>query len=75
MKKAGRPSSAPKRLRDGYYMLIATKNAGRPVRIMRESLVEVEQAKQKYDNHNFEYIGQVKNNVWLDGKNKGKPTN
>ena len=74
MRKAGRPSSAPKKLKDGYYMLIIMKNTRSPVRIMRETIEELEQAKQKYHNHEFKYLGQVKDNIWLDGENKGKPT-
>ena len=31
-------------------------------------------AKIKFKNQNFQYIGQVENNFWIDGVNKGKST-
>ena len=74
MRKAGRPSNSLKKLKDGYYMLVTVQNTRNPVRIMRETLEQVEQAKNQYNNHDFQYIGQVKDNFWIDGKNKGKST-
>ena len=74
MIKRGRPSNTPKRLKDGYYMLITLKNTVKPVRIMRETLEQIQQAKEQYKNHNFKYLGQVKDHFWIDGENKGKPT-
>tara|TARA_B110000438_G_scaffold202345_1_gene193931 strand:+ start:237 stop:464 length:228 start_codon:yes stop_codon:yes gene_type:complete len=74
MKKTGRPSKAPKRLKDGYYMSITLKNTTKPIRIMRETLEELKHAKVKFKNHNLQYIGQVENHFWIDGVNKGKQT-
>jgi len=74
MKKAGRPSLSPKKLKDGYYILITTKNSKNPIRIMRETLKQLEQAKIQYKYHHFEYLGQVKGGFWVDGKNQGKAT-
>ena len=75
MKKAGRPSKVPKRLKDGYYILITLMNSRKPIRIMRENRKQMEQAQEKYKNHNFKYLGQVKDHFWIDGENKGLPTN
>ena len=72
--KKGRPSQAPKKLKNGYYMSITLKNTKKPIRIMRETLEEIQPAKVKFKNQNFQYIGQVENNFWIDGINKGKPT-
>ena len=72
--KKGRPSQAPKKLKDGYYMSITLKNTKKPIRIMRETIEEVEHAKMKFTNLNFQYIGQVVKNFWVDGVNKGKST-
>ena len=72
--KKGRPSRAPKKLKDGYYMSITLKNTTKPIRIMRETLEEVEHAKEKFKNQNLKYIGQVINHVWQDGDNKGAQT-
>ena len=74
MMKKGRPSRAPKKLKDGYYMSITLKNTKKPIRIMRETIEEIKHAKIKFKNQNFQYIGQVENHVWIDGVNKGKQT-
>ena len=75
MRKGGRPSNTPKRLKDGYYMSIVLSNTSKPIRIMRETFQQMEQAKEQYKNRGFKYLGQVKNHFWVDGENKGKPTN
>jgi len=75
MKKAGRPSKTPKRLKDGYYMSINLSNTGKSIRIMRETRQQMEQAKDQYKDRNFKYIGQVKDHFWIDGENKGRTTN
>ena len=74
MKKTGRPSRAPKKLKDGYYMSITLKNTKKPIRIMRENIEEMNHAKEKFKNSNFQYIGQVENHLWIDGIHKGKKT-
>ena len=74
MMKKGRPSKAPKKLKDGYYMSITLKNTKKPIRIMRETIEEMKHAKEKFKNSNVEYLGQVENNVWIDGARKGKQT-
>ena len=74
MKKGGRPSKVPKRLKDGYYMLITLKNSSKPIRIMRETRQQMEQAKNQYQDRHFQYIGQVKDHFWIDGENKGRKT-
>ena len=72
--KKGRPSQAPKKLKDGYYMSITLKNTKKPIRIMRETIDEVKHAKEKFKNSDFQYIGQVEKDFWIDGVNKGKRT-
>ena len=74
MMKKGRPSRAPKKLKDGYYMSITLKNIKKPIRIMRETIDEMKHAEEKFKNSNFQYIGQVENHIWIDGVNKGKQT-
>jgi len=75
MKKSGRPSKTPKRLKDGYYMSINLSNTSKPIRIMRETHQQMQQAKEQYKDRNFKYIGQVKDHFWIDGENKGRTTN
>ena len=74
MTKAGRPSNAPKKLKDGFYMSIGNKNTSKQVRIMRESREQMELVRIQYKLRNFKYLGQVKDNYWIDGENKGKST-
>ena len=74
MKKGGRPSNTPKRLKDGYYMLITLSDRGKPIRIMRETRQQMKQAQDQYKDRNFKYLGQVKDHFWIDGENKGRPT-
>ena len=74
MKKTGRPSRAPKKLKDGYYMSITLKNTKKPIRIMRETIEEMNHAKEKFKNSDCQYIGQVENHLWIDGIHKGKKT-
>ena len=74
MRKAGRPSNTPKRLKDGYYMSITLGDTGKPIRIMRETRQQMEQAKDQYKDRNFKYIGQVIDHFWIDGENKGRKT-
>ncbi len=45
--KKGRPSRAPKKLKDGYYMSITLKNKVKPIRIMRETIEELNYAKRE----------------------------
>ena len=72
MKKAGRPSRKPNKLKNGFYMSISTSNTSRPIRIMRKSFDQVKLVEQQYKDRDFKYIGQVKDNVWIDGDNSGK---
>ena len=72
MNKAGRPSRKPKKLKNGFYMSISISNTSRSLRIMRDSFDQVKLVKQKYKDRDSKYIGQVKDNVWIDGDNKGK---
>jgi len=55
-------------------MSITLKNTKKPIRIMRETIEEMKHAKEKFKNSNVEYLGQVENNVWIDGARKGKQT-
>ena len=56
-------------------MHVTIKNSNSPIRIMRETKAGLEEAREQFKNNKFKYLGQVKNNVWLDGENKGKKTN
>ena len=75
MKKVGRPSTVPKKLKDGFYISVSLSHSNKRVRIMRDSRRGLEEAKVKYKNHDFQYLGEVKNNYWIDGENKGSLAN
>ena len=53
-------------------MSISISKTSRSTRIMRESFDQVKLVEQQYQDRDFKYIGQVKDNVWIDGDNKGK---
>ena len=74
MRKSGRPSNAPKKLKDGFYMSISITNTSKSVRIMRETFEQMKLVETQYKYRNFKYIGQVQDDFWIDGENKGKPT-
>ena len=74
MRKPGRPSNAPKKLKNGFYMSISITNTSKSVRIMRETFEQMKLVKNQYKDRNFKYLGQVKDNLWIDGENKGKAT-
>ena len=75
MKKKGRPSRKKKKLKNGYYMSICNSISSKPVRIMRDTFEEMKLVEEKFRNRDFKYLGQVRDNKWLDGENKGKTTN
>ena len=55
-------------------MSIKLSATSKPIRIMRETSHQMEQARDQYKERNFKYIGQVKDHYWIDGENKGKTT-
>ena len=55
MKKSGRPSKIPKRLKDGYYMTITLNNTSKAIRLMRETHEQMKDAEKQYKDRNFKY--------------------
>ena len=47
MKKSGRPSKIPKRLKDGYYMSITLNNTSKAIRLMRETFEQMKDAEKQ----------------------------
>ena len=41
---------------------------------MRETFEQMKLVETQYKDRNFKYLGQVKDNFWIDGENKGKAT-
>ena len=76
MSRAGRKPSRTKSLKNGYYFSISgSAQSLKPIRLMRSSKYEIDIAEKDFKNRNFKYLGEVKDNVWQDGENKGKKTN
>tara|TARA_B100001027_G_scaffold60085_1_gene40556 strand:+ start:90 stop:320 length:231 start_codon:yes stop_codon:yes gene_type:complete len=76
MSRAGRKPSRTKSLKNGYYFSISgSAQSLKPIRLMRSSKFEIDIAKKVFKNRNYKYLGEVKDNVWQDGENKGKKTN
>lgn len=57
----GRPSSKPKKLKDGYYIEVRNKNDKTGIKIRRNSLSELKKAIKRYRVFKeVEILGQVK---------------
>tara|TARA_Y100001968_G_scaffold320934_1_gene354569 strand:- start:993 stop:1220 length:228 start_codon:yes stop_codon:yes gene_type:complete len=73
MEKRGRPSTKPPKLRDGFYIELRSQGNSVPIKIIRKSMHEVEQAMEMYSkNKVVKYLGQVKSGQWVDGEKKGQ---
>ena len=68
----GRPTTRDKGLRNGFYIELRDKSSSKPVRIMRESHEQAMLALTQFQNKIVKYLGEVKDNYWVDGENKGK---
>jgi len=69
----GRPATKPVELKDGFYLELRTESSNSPVKIRRDSKAKIESAIRRYEKSKIvTYLGQVKEGMWLDGKNKGK---
>ena len=76
MSKAGRKPSRTKSLKNGdYFSISGSAQSLKPIRLMRSSKFEIDIAEKDFKNRNYKYLGEVKDNVWQDGENKGKKTN
>ena len=68
----GRPSTRPKKLKDGFYIEVKSKGADGGIKIRRDSKEEILIAEKHYKrSKNVEYLGEMKNGQWIDQK-KGK---
>ena len=57
----GRPSTKPKKLKDGYYIEVRNKNDKTGIKIRRDSLIELKNAIKRYRVFKeVEILGQVK---------------
>jgi len=76
MSKAVRKPARINSLKNEYYFSISgSVQSLKPIRLMRSSKFEIDIAEKDFKNRNYKYLGEVKDNVWQDGENKGKKTN
>ena len=75
MEKKGRPATRPPELKRGFYIMVRSKGASSGIKIRRDTKKEIEFAMEQYArSKEVEYLGEVKDGRWVDGKNAGKKT-
>ena len=76
MSKAVRKPAIIKSLKNEYYFSISgSVQSLKPIRLMRSSKFEINIAKKDFKNRSYKFLGEVKDNVWQEGKNKVKKIN
>ena len=71
MSNRGRPTTRTKGLKNGFYLELKMKGSNKATRIMRETHDSAMLALTQFDNKIVRYLGEVKDNYWMDGDNKG----
>tara|TARA_B110000014_G_scaffold225570_1_gene184386 strand:- start:141 stop:368 length:228 start_codon:yes stop_codon:yes gene_type:complete len=71
MTNRGRPTTRAKGLKNGFYLELKMKGSNKATRIMRETHAQAMLALTQFDNKIVRYLGQVEDNYWMDGDNKG----
>jgi hypothetical protein len=67
----GRPSTRPKKLKDGFYIEVKAKGADGSIKIRRDTKEEALEAMEHYKrSKTVENLGEMKNGKWVDGKKK-----
>ena len=72
MSSRGRPTTRAKGLKNGFYIELKMKGSKKGTRIMRETHEQAMLALTQFQNKIVRYLGEVKDNYWMDGDNKGK---
>ena len=72
MSSRGRPTTRAKGLKNGFYIELKVKCSNKGTRIMRETHEQAMLALTQFQNKIVRYLGEVKDNYWMDGDNKGK---
>lgn len=67
----GRPSTRPKKLKDGFYIEVKNRGADNGIKVRRDTLEEILEAEILYKrSKNVEMLGEMKNGKWVNGKKK-----
>ena len=72
MSSRGRPTTRAKGLKNGFYLELKVNGSSKSTRIMRETKEQAMLALEQFQNKIVRYLGEVKDNYWMDGDNKGK---
>jgi hypothetical protein len=73
--KKGRPPTKKVALKEGFYIEVKNKGSQSGIKLRKENMMQVEMAIKQYEKIKLvQYVGQVKNGKWLDGKFKGQKT-
>ena len=72
MSSRGRPTTRAKGLKNAFYIELKVKGWNKATRIMRETHEQAMLALTQFQNKIVRYLGEVKDNYWMDGDNKGK---
>ena len=71
MSNRGRPITRPMKLKDGFYLEVGSGMS--KVKLRRKNMVEIELAMKRYEAiKETTFLGELKDGVWVSGKNKGK---
>ena len=72
MSNRGRPTTRAKGAVMVHITTVSIKGSNKATRIMRETHDSAMLALTQFDNKIVRYLGEVKDNYWMDGDNKGK---
>ena len=70
MSSRGRPTTRAKGLKNGFYLELKVKGSNKSTRIMRETKEQAMLALEQFQNKIVKYLGEVKDNYWMDVKIK-----
>ena len=69
----GRPSTKPKKLKDGFYLEVKNQGAKSGIKIRRDTIEELMLAKVDFERtKEVKVLGEMKSDKWVSDKKKGK---
>lgn len=72
-KKMGRPSTKPKKLKDGFYLEVKNQGAKSGIKIRRDTYEEMMQAKKSFERtKEVKVLGEVVDDTFVDEKKNKK---
>ncbi len=69
----GRPSTKPKKLKDGFYLEVKNQGAKSGIKIRRDTYEELMLAKKDFERtKEVKVLGEMKSDKWVTDKSKAK---